>query len=54
MARNSSFQLKEITTLESFNRKLQQWNVLPTLLLNLSKCTIYITDKTEPALEINI
>jgi len=53
-ASNSSFQLKEITTLESANRNLQQWNVLPTLVLNLSKCTIFITDKTEPALEINI
>jgi len=54
MASYSPFQLKEITTLESFNRKLQQWNALPTLVLNLSKCTIHITDKTEPALEINI
>jgi hypothetical protein len=53
-ASNSSFQLKEIATLESFNRKLQQWNALPTFVLNLSKCTIYITDKTDPALKINI
>lgn len=48
-ASNSSIQLKEITTLESFNRNLQQWNALPTLVLNLSKYTIYITDKRQPA-----
>lgn len=53
-ADNSYFQLKGITMLERYNRKLKQWNALHALVLNLSKRTIYIVDKTEPALKINI